>query len=155
MMKIETKNLLRSASLAVLLSTGTVAVAQQWPMSGASQSVTTEVPHTNVPFRIEDTGTKLPDIVWGLDQAWISEGNMRRGLNFAGQEMIKIVRLSFQPSHSVEGGQLSDEQKKALDERIRIAKFSRFATNNYCLITTFYNLISASFKILEVSKSNC
>ena len=130
MMKIETKKLLRSASLAVLLSTGTVAVAQQWPMSGASQSVTTEVPHTNVPFRIEDEGTKLPDIVWGLDQAWISEGNMRRGLNFAGQEMIKIVRLSFQPSHSVEGGQLSDEQKKALDERIRIAKFSRFATIN-------------------------
>lgn len=124
------KTVLSTASIAVLLSFSAHASAQSLPMSGASQTVTTPVPHTDVPFRIEDTGTKLPDIVWGLDQAWISEGNMRRGLNFAGQEMIKIVRLSFQPSHSVEGGQLSDAQKNALDERIRIAKFARFAKIN-------------------------
>lgn len=129
-MKIETKTLLHSVTLAIMLSVGSNVLAQEYPMSGASQSVTTDVPHTNIPFRIEDSGTKLPDIVWGLDQAWISEGNMRRGLNFAGQEMIKIVRLSFQPSHSVADGNLSTEQKAALDERIRIAKFARFATIN-------------------------
>ena len=128
--EFNTKTVLRCASLAVLLCGASAAVAQELPMSGASQSVTTVVPHTNVPFRIEDAGTKLPDIVWGLDQAWVSEGNMRRGLNFAGQEMIQIVRLSFQPSHSVEGGALSSDQKTALDERIRIAKFSRFAKVN-------------------------
>ena len=85
------KTVLGTASIAVLLSFSAHASAQSLPMSGASQTVTTPVPHTDVPFRIEDTGTKLPDIVWGLDQAWISEGNMRRGLNFAGQDMMKAV----------------------------------------------------------------
>lgn len=116
------------ASFLTLLAAAPTASAQY--MSGASGAVASEVPHLTIPYRIEDSGTKLPDITWGLDQAWISEGNMRRGLNFAGQEMIDIVRLSFQPSHSVEDGALSTEQKQALDERIRIAKYARFASIN-------------------------
>ena len=55
---------------------------------------------------------------------------MRRGLNFAGQELIEVVRLSFQPSSSVEGGTLSTAQKNALNERVRIAKFAKNASIN-------------------------
>ena len=115
--------------ITMAFSAMTVTASAQF-MSGASNTTATDVPHTTIPYCIEDKGTKLPDIIWGLDQAWIDEGNMRRGLNFAGIDMIDIVRLSFQPSHSVEGGALSSEQKKALDERIRIAKYARFATIN-------------------------
>ena len=100
--------------------------------SGTSNLQPTPIFQSTVPlpYRISDQGTKLPDITWGLDLAWISEGNMRRGLNFAGQELIEVVRLSFQPSSSVEGGTLSTAQKNALNERVRIAKFAKNASIN-------------------------
>lgn len=90
-------------------------------ISGASNLVATEVPHNTVPYRIEDRGTKLPDISWGLDLAWISEGNLARGANYAG-DLIDIVRLSFQTTYAVENGQLSAAQKAKLDERIGYVK---------------------------------
>ena len=90
-------------------------------ISGASNLVATEVPHTTIPYRIEDKGTKLPDIIWGLDLAWISEGNLARGANYAG-DLIDIVRLSFQTTYAVENGQLSAAQKAKLDERIGYVK---------------------------------
>lgn len=100
--------------------------------SGSSDLQPTPIFQNSVPliYRISDEGQKLPDITWGLDQAWISEGNMRRGLNFAGQDLIDIVRLSFQPSQSMEEGTFSADQKRALDERIRIAKYAKHATIN-------------------------
>lgn len=76
-----------------------------------------------LPYRISDEGKKLPDIIWGLDLAWISEGNVRRGVNFAGEDMIEIMRLSFQTNAVVgEDLQLSSEQKRTLDTRINLAK---------------------------------
>ncbi len=134
---------------ATLLAANTFAAAQT--PSGATNSVATAVPHTTVPFRIEDQGTKLPDITWGLDQAWISEGNMRRGVNFAGVDLIDIVRLSFQTTDAVgEDLQLSASQKTKLDERIRIAKFAGNATININsdqeagVISHYHNSQSAS-----------
>lgn len=115
-------------SLAFVL-TSTVASAQT-SSAGALTPTPIKKNTVAVPYRISDEGVKMPDITWGLDQAWISEGNMRRGLNFAGQELIEVVRLSFQPSHSVEGGELAAAQKNALNERIRIAKFAKNATIN-------------------------
>lgn len=95
------------------------AVAQTSP---ATNAVAGEVPHATVPFRISDPGTKLPDITWGLDLAWISEGNLRRGMNFAGADLIDIVRLSFQPSASVADGTLSEDQLAALKTRTDLVK---------------------------------
>ena len=83
--------------------------------SGASNAVAWPIPHTTVPFRISDEGVKLPDIQWGLDLAWISESNLRRGVQFAGQDLIDIVRLSFQTTNSVESGQLSRSQINTLN----------------------------------------
>lgn len=107
----------------------TVAMAQT--PSGASNLEATAVPHTTVPFRIDDAGTKLPDIMWGLDLAWLSEGNVRRGLNFAGQEMIEIIRLPFQTTNtSALNGELTADQKTTLNTRIGIAKLAKNATIN-------------------------
>lgn len=90
--------------------------------SGATGYVVNKPTHATVPFRIGDEGEKLPDIRWGLDLAWLSESNLRRGVQFAGQDMISLVRLSFQTTHSVEGGELSSDQKNTLNRRIRFAK---------------------------------
>lgn len=117
------KYLLRFAVSALLLvPAATSAQTGVTPFSGASNAVATPVPHTTVPFRIADAGEKLPDIRWGLDLAWISESNLRRGVQFAGQDMIDIVRLSFQTTHSVADGALSDDQKSVLNRRIGYVK---------------------------------
>lgn len=114
------KHHLYSICLAMALSTAT-AVAQTY--SGATDAVAVGVPHTTVPFRIDDPGTKLPDIVWGFDLAWLSEDNVHRGTLYTGADMIGIMRLSFQTTAAVgDDLQLSDAQKKTLSERINIAK---------------------------------
>jgi hypothetical protein len=56
-----------------------------------------------VPFRYTDEGVATP-IEWGLDLAWLSEENIRRGVNFAGRDLIDIVRTSYTATESVEGG---------------------------------------------------
>jgi len=76
-----------------------------------------------LPYRISDEGTKLPDITWGLDLAWFDEGNIHRGVNFAGKELIDIVRLSFQTINTEAlNGNLLQGQKDTLDMRINIVK---------------------------------
>ena len=92
------------------------------PPSASSSAVACPVPHTSVPFRIADEGEKLPDIQWGLDLAWLSESNLRRGVQFAGEDMIDLVRLSFQTTNSVESGELSRSQKNTLNQRISYVK---------------------------------
>ena len=108
--------------LAALLTSSTFASAQTSP---ASEALANETPHQFVPFRMSDIGQKLPDITWGLDAAWRSEGNIRRGVNFAGKELIDLVRISFQTTAAVgDDLELSAAQKTALNDRIRLAKLS-------------------------------
>ncbi len=90
--------------------------------SGATNAVATEVPHTTIPYRMEDSGVKLPDISWGLDLAWLSEGNLARGVNYAGEDMIDIVRLSFQTTYAVTDGTLAKGQRDTLDLRTGYVK---------------------------------
>ena len=91
--------------------------------SGATNAVAHPVPHTTVPFRISDPGTKLPDITWGFDLAWLSEDNVRRGTLYTGPELIGIMRLSFQTTNTEAlNGTLTQAQKSTLSQRIRIAK---------------------------------
>ena len=86
---------------------------------------------TTLPFATSDPGTKLPDITWGLDAAWISESNMHRGLNFAGEDLIQLVRISFQTTDAVADDlTLSTSQQQTLNQRIRLAKMATQATVN-------------------------
>lgn len=71
-------------------------------------------------FNTNDEGVKTP-VLWGLDTAWPDEGNILRGTSFIGKEQLGVGRVSFQPSDLIgDEGQLSEEQKKALDERLRL-----------------------------------
>ena len=47
-----------------------------------------------VPFRLKGEGTRFQP-TWGLDQAWISEQNIRKGINHMGKENIGIGRSCF------------------------------------------------------------
>lgn len=108
----------------------TSSVTTQAQTSAASAAQAQATAHTTVPFRTTDAGTKLPDIIWGLDQAWIDEGNMRRGVNFAGADMIGIVRLSFQTDTPLNNGELTSKQKQTLNRRLEYAKYAPNATIN-------------------------
>lgn len=74
-----------------------------------------------VPFRIQDEGMATP-IEWGLDLAWLSEENVRRGVAYAGKDLIDIIRVSYRPTESVEGGVLSNSQITKIRQRANIVK---------------------------------
>ena len=64
---------------------------------------------------------KIPasPIRWGMDTAWDDLGNVLRGTNFIGKDVMKVGRISFQPSDLVgENLVLSDAQKTALQSRL-------------------------------------
>lgn len=112
-----------------LCAIATIASAQT--PSGASSITAEKVPHTTVPYRIDDQGEKLPDIKWGLDVAWLWDQNVLRGIAFAGEDLIDIIRLSFQTINTEAlNGKLTKQQKDTLDMRIALAKKAPNATIN-------------------------
>ena len=49
-----------------------------------------------VAYDLSQPGLRFnPTPTWGLDQAWIDEGNLRRGINHMGKENIGIGRSAF------------------------------------------------------------
>lgn len=71
-------------------------------------------------FNTNDEGIKTP-VIWGLDTAWPSEDNIRRGTAFIGKEQLAVGRVSFQPSDLIgEDGELSAAQKRDLNNRLRL-----------------------------------
>ena len=74
-----------------------------------------------VPYRILAEGIETP-IEWGLDLAWLSEDNVRTGVMYAGKDLIDIVRTSYRPTESVDGGELSASQIAKIRERANIIK---------------------------------
>lgn len=74
-----------------------------------------------IPFKYLDEGIETP-IEWGLDLAWLSEGNIHRGVNFAGKDLIDIVRTSYRSTESVEDGALSEDQISYIRQRAVIIK---------------------------------
>lgn len=93
----------------------------QTPQSNANSLKAHPRAHTRVPFRFTDPGIKTP-IEWGMDLAWNDEANLRTGIFFAGKDVVDIVRVSYQPTASVENGQFSNSQKSALNRRINNVK---------------------------------
>lgn len=62
-------------------------------------------------------GVKLP-IEWGLDTAWPSEENIRRGISYIGASNITLARASFQPWGELVNGQLPDSLRTNLLTRL-------------------------------------
>lgn len=70
-------------------------------------------------FDINDEGQRKP-IVWGLDTAWPSEDNIRKGVSYVGKERIDVVRVSFQPTWPLGTDGLHQEQKDMIDFRLKM-----------------------------------
>lgn len=75
------------------------------------------VPDRTVHFNLRDSGVHLP-IIWGLDTAWPSESNIRRGVAFMGAERVSVVRASFQPTLPLINNDLQEEQISWLNRRL-------------------------------------
>lgn len=109
------KNILLTLTASLCLS------AQAQKTSNASFMHTTPKADVVIPYKYNAPGEKTP-IEWGLDLAWLDEANVRTGIFYAGKEIIDIMRLSFQPTHSVADGKFHSEQITDLDRRIEIAR---------------------------------
>lgn len=68
--------------------------------SHASMYLQPNVGSTTVPFDWNDVGREFV-VRWGMDTAWDDEGNVRRGTNHIGKNLISTGRISFQPSDLV------------------------------------------------------
>lgn len=95
-----------------------------WAQPAASDGLTPIPTGTKVVFSTADAGVQLP-VRWGLDTAWPSEENMRRGIAYIGKEQIGVVRVSFQPTAALVGDTaLTAGQLQAISNRIRLAKLA-------------------------------
>src|SRR5688572_28788844 len=46
-------------------------------------------------FNLSDPGVSKAIPTWGLDTAWLSTDNVRRGVIFMGQPQVDVIRFSF------------------------------------------------------------
>lgn len=77
-----------------------------------------KVPTATVPFDINYEGEPFR-IRWGMDTAWDSEVNVRRGIAFIGKNQIELARASFNPNYDLTAsGELSSGHKTLLNSRL-------------------------------------
>ncbi|MCR4919963.1 MAG: RICIN domain-containing protein [Prevotella sp.] len=116
--------------------------------SGATGATAWPIADTDVPFRMADSGLTLPRIAWGLDLCWLSEGNLQRGANFAGRDMIDIIRVGFRATSGVEQGALGTDQTQKLDERIGyVLRHTPQAKVNLASDTADDDLVDSWYKV--------
>jgi len=89
--------------------------------SASSSLVAQPVPDRTVTFSVTDAGVSKP-ITWGLDLAWLSEVNIRRGVAFMGSDRVDVVRSSFTPTAKLVNSALPDTELGRLNERLTIIK---------------------------------
>lgn len=70
-------------------------------------------------YSVSDTGTSKP-IIWGLDLAWLSEANIRRGIAYMGLDKIDVVRASFTPTDSLINNDLQSSELTTLNQRLAL-----------------------------------
>lgn len=140
------KHISRLTFIAILASASSMATAQPVP-SNALQLRARQKTDVVVPFRVADEGVATP-IEWGLDLAWLSEENIHRGINFAGKDLIDIIRTSYMPTDSVPEDKLSSAQISKIRQRVNIIK--RYAkagvalnlNDDHASVSPWYNVQS-------------
>jgi len=78
------------------------ATAQERVPSSSIYLQPTQTSNVTLVFATAGEGTRFTP-VWGLDQAWISEQNMRKGINHMGKENIGIGRSCFRTTKELVG----------------------------------------------------
>lgn len=95
-------------------------VAQDARLSSSQYLSASAYSDVYVPFCISDEGVRLP-VRWGMDVAWMSEQNMRKGINHIGKSNLSLVRGSFRTDEPLDDDvNLTSSQIKTLKERMRL-----------------------------------
>jgi len=113
------KHIPRVLLILTLLSTVTNISAQ----SAADWLIASPRPDRTVFYNLNDSGVPTP-IIWGLDTAWPSEDNIRRGVAFMGSERISVVRASFQPTLPLVNDDLQTDQINWLNTRMNLVNLT-------------------------------
>ncbi|HEY6914832.1 MAG TPA: RICIN domain-containing protein, partial [Paludibacter sp.] len=87
--------------------------------SASNNLVAQPIPDRTVSYSVTDAGVSKP-IIWGLDLAWLSESNIRRGIAFMGADRVDVVRASFQPTLPLVNGDLQTAQINDLNTRLNL-----------------------------------
>ena len=61
---------------------------------------------------------------WGLDTAWASESNMRRGVIYMGAEQVDLVRVTFPVNAPLDTGVLTSAQLADVAYRVSLANYA-------------------------------
>ncbi len=90
------EKIIRLTIMAVTVLSTATAFAQDEPRSSSSMNLPLypSTADVTVPFSITGEGKRFSP-TWGLDQAWINEQNLRKGLNHMGKENVGIGRTAF------------------------------------------------------------
>ncbi len=117
--------------LTVLLSicSYNLSFSQELPESNVQKAFNTA--HRSLFFDVLGVGEQKP-IIWGLDLAWLSEDNIRRGIEFMDRETVGIIRSSFTPTSPLVNDELPEEEMNILNRRINIIK-SRMGSTDVVL----------------------
>lgn len=117
---------------------------------------------------VNDSDIPAEPILWGMDTAWDSEDNVTRGTNYIGADVMKIGRVSFQPSDLVDAdGNLSAAQQAALQSRLNHIMISGVrniilncdhealnSSNYYGKPEEWYKVIKASVRYIRAKGFN-
>ncbi len=119
-----TKNKITTIAVTLTLVTATDINAQ----TGADYLKTFKESDCTIVFDTNSEGEAFR-VNWGMDTAWDSEANVRRGVNHIGKSHFSTGRLSFQPTYPVKTNtdgsyELTTAQKTALMSRITHLKLT-------------------------------
>lgn len=89
-----------------------------------SNVFTTLAPPKDVKFSTRDVGQKKSLTRWGLDTAWPSPDNMRRGIAYMDKENVDLVRVAFPTIHPFVNGDLNEEAKAEIARRKELAQMA-------------------------------
>ncbi|MBN2612828.1 MAG: RICIN domain-containing protein [Bacteroidales bacterium] len=113
------KNLLIYLTLLILFVPVPIGLDAQTTSTSNYLAAQPVIPDRSIGYSVTDTGVYKP-ITWGLDLAWLSEGNIRRGIAFMGADRVDVVRSSFTPTDSLENGDLKSAELATLNQRLSI-----------------------------------
>lgn len=90
-------------SMVILLLLGfKIPQAKAQTTSASDNLIAQPIPDRTVSFSVSGSGVSKP-LTWGLDLAWLSESNIRRGIAFMGANRVDVVRSSFMPTNPLLG----------------------------------------------------
>ena len=131
------------------LTLGISIAASLTAATATAQQVTTVTDKADVTiaFDLSQPGTRFQP-TWGLDQAWISEQNLRKGINHMGKENIGIGRACFRTTKA-----LTDDSILAADQtnylRRRAAIFNTVSTTLPLVLTADQEAGSDSYFVVN------